>query len=80
MAGGFSSNRDIIAASMHKAHSKFEYSNGLIVYSAWHHVHGYGTDHNKWVVRKYTYDANSNLIDMQQLEGAWDNRATLSWI
>ena len=79
MAGGFLSNRDIIAANMHFPQAKFEYSSGMIVFSGNHYVHKAATSHPKWMVKKYTYDGSNNLIDIQQLEGAWDDRATLDW-
>ena len=52
---------------------------GMIVFSGNHYVHKAATSHPKWMVKKYTYDGSNNLIDIQQLEGAWDDRATLDW-
>jgi len=78
MAGGFLSNRDIIAANLHFPQSKFEYSSNTIVYTGTHYVHGAATSHPKWMVTKYTYDG-TDLTDIEQLEGAWDDRATLEW-
>ena len=80
MAGGFSSNQDIIAANMHFPMARFTYSGGLIEYSGNHYVHGAATSHPKWVIRKYTYDGSSNLTLIEQLEGVWDDRATLDWV
>ena len=79
MSGGFLSNRDIIATKQHFPRVKFEYSDVLITYSGHHYVHNTPTSHPKWVVTKYTYDANSQITDIEKLEGVWDNRATLDW-
>jgi len=34
-----------------------------------------GTD--TWMISKFTYDANANVIRIQQAKGAWDDRTTI---
>ena len=80
MSGGFLSNRDIIAANIHFPYSIYEYSDGLIVYSGHHYVHGSALTHPKWICKKYTYDASSFLIRLEILEGQYSDKENLSWV
>lgn len=42
-------------------------------------VNGTSTGAATWTVQKLTYDSSNRLTRAQVLEGAWDNRASLSW-
>ncbi|MHC4748384.1 MAG: hypothetical protein ACYTFW_00785 [Planctomycetota bacterium] len=80
MAGGVLNQRDIVNLSLHFTYTKFEWSGGLIIYSGSHNVHGSPTSHQKWMITKYTYDIDNNLIITEKLEGSWDDRASLNWV
>ena len=56
----------------------FEYTGGVLDYKGVHTSHDPGTDDEGWTIYKFTWDGN-DLVRLEKLTGAWDNRATLDW-
>lgn len=58
----------------------FDYDiNDNMIYYGKHVEHDALDSDTSHMIYKLTYDINNNLIKLQILSGAWDNRTTLSW-
>lgn len=54
-------------------------SDGSIEYEAAHRQAGVSDSDVEWWISKYVYDTSGNCIKEELLQGAWSNRASLSW-
>lgn len=43
------------------------------------HTQGASTADADWIIQKFTYDSSDRVTRIETLQGAWDNRASLSW-
>ena len=59
----------------------FDYdSQDRIAYIGQHPLEGVSYSNPGWYVKKFTYDANSNIIRIEgPLKGPWQNKESLSW-
>jgi YD repeat-containing protein len=64
------------------ANRRFEYDLSgppfLVLYSG-EALRGVSEDDDRWTIWKYTYDTNSKLAGIEELHGAWSDRASLPW-
>ena len=78
-----SDTRAVLVTDYKYADVRFEYSAGNMVYKGFHVTHNAGTDDTGWRINKFTWSAVSPdgyLVRIEgPLEGAWDDRAALSW-
>ena len=72
-------SRAVIVRDYKYPYVLFEYSGGDLEYMGVHNTHGTATSDSAWGVSKFTYSADG-IVRIEELEGAWDDRATLSWI
>jgi hypothetical protein len=59
--------------------TRFEYSDGAIIYKGIHGTHKAATDDTSWLIWKYGWTGSDITRIEGPLEGAWDNRAGLAW-
>lgn len=60
--------------------TKFDYdSNNNMIYSGTCTEFNQPTCEKKWIVKRYWYDANGNLIKIKKQWGIWDERTTMDW-
>ena len=57
---------------------KMEYSSNDLIYFGQNVTHNAGTDSATWDITKFTY-SGGDIVQVEVLTGAWDDRATLSW-
>jgi hypothetical protein len=57
-------------------YTKIEYDTGNPIYKGYHKNCKASTAMSDWWIIKYTYDG-SDITDIQETEGSWDNRASL---
>jgi hypothetical protein len=70
--------RSVIVKDLSDPYVKFEYSGGNLVYMGQHYEHGAATSADDWTVFKFTITSDG-ITQIEELTGAWDDRATLAW-
>lgn len=58
--------------------TQIEYSAGNPIYKGYHWMTNAPDSFTDWWIIKYTYDG-TDIIKIQELQGTWTGRATLSW-
>ena len=70
-------SNSVLVATYYYDDTRYEYSDGRILYQGENVNMGAATSDPSWTVKKYTYDANGYIIRIQIQENiAWDDRAT----
>lgn len=71
---------DLIREVHNSPQSRFEWDadNNLIYSGTCKNFNADGSE-DYWEIKKYTYDANGNLILIKKQTGVWNDRASLGW-
>lgn len=76
--GNLLTRRDEIILGFYFPLIKKEYTGSDILYEGFNVNHDAADTDTNWTIIKYTWD--SGITQQETLVGAWDDRATLSWL
>lgn len=76
---GITDRHQIISAGGYFRDKRYDYTSGNLDYTGFHEIHDASVDDTKWLVWKHTWSGSDQVRVEGPKEGAWSNRASLSW-